>query len=386
MKKNRKSEYIINQCFPGLEDGLYLRKNRPIAVGTGLIALDVVVTDREEESPRYWAGGTCGNVLTILAYLGWNTYPAATLGDDAAAQHILEEFRRFSVRTRFVQNSTTRHTPIIVEKISTRGSGTPRHRFVWTCPKCGSWFPGYQALPASEARKIVKNIPNASVFFFDRASRGALELAYASAERGALIIFEPTGVRDERLFREAIALSHIVKYSHERLGHLKEALEYPSPFLEIETLGGEGLRYRIREGQKVSSRWREMSAYFVNGLRDTAGAGDWCTAGLLHALGKRGALGLKEATIEDIEGALRLGQALAAVKCRYEGARGTMYVLRKKQLETIVKGILNDNDSGCIVNETDDGKLRNILETICPSCDRRNGEQFQKPTAMLCKS
>lgn len=198
-----------------------------------------------------------------------------------------------------------------------------------------------------------------------------MDLAHASAERGALVIFEPSGIRDERLFHEALALSHIVKYSHERLGHLREAAKYPSPFLEIDTLGSEGLRYHVRDGRKVPSRWREIGAYPVQDLRDTAGAGDWCTAGLLHALATRGATGLKETTEDEIEEALRFGQALAAIKCRYEGARGAMYALSKKKLEAAVIGSLNGDVLSRTEEEEDDSELGNFLKTICPSCKKR---------------
>jgi len=57
----------------------------PTCVGTGLIALDMVFNGDRGESPRFWAGGSCGNVLTILAYLAWHSYPVARFGDDEAA-------------------------------------------------------------------------------------------------------------------------------------------------------------------------------------------------------------------------------------------------------------------------------------------------------------
>lgn len=353
----------------GRKQGLSRKKAPPVAVGTGLIALDIVVTDRNGIGPRCWAGGTCGNVLSILAYLGWRSYPAATLGEDAAAQRILEDLKQFGISNRFLRRSATRHTPVVVERIRTRGSGSPRHRFMWTCPNCGTWLPGYQAIQASEARGMIGRMPTPAVFFFDRVSRGALELARASAEHGALIVFEPSGVRDERLFREAIGLSHIVKYSHNRLGHLREASTSQCPFLEIQTLGSEGLRYRVRDGVKRAARWREMGAYPVDELRDTAGAGDWCTAGILYALGAKGAGGLGEATKQQIENALRLGQAFAAIKCRYEGARGAMYALNKKKLEAAVAELLRGDTPYCIDGQTDDGELVDLVKTFCPSCD-----------------
>lgn len=50
---------------------------------------------------------------------------------------------------------------------------------------------------------MIGRLPAAEVFFFDRVSRGALQLAKASSERGAVVVFEPSGVGDPNLFREA---------------------------------------------------------------------------------------------------------------------------------------------------------------------------------------
>ena len=152
-----------------------------------------------------------------MSFLGWRSYPIARIGDDPAGSRILEDLKRFSVRTKFVQRSETIGTPIVIESIQSTTSGKPRHKFLWTCPTCGSSYPGYQSIRGQEGRLLAEKLPPASVYFFYRVSRGALELAHASAKRGAVIVFEPSGVKDKGPFEEAIKVSHIVKYSHERL-------------------------------------------------------------------------------------------------------------------------------------------------------------------------
>ena len=52
---------------------------RPVCAGTGLVALDIVFNGDSTVPPRMWAGGSCGNVLTILSYLGWQAVPLARL-------------------------------------------------------------------------------------------------------------------------------------------------------------------------------------------------------------------------------------------------------------------------------------------------------------------
>ena len=64
-----------------------LAEPAPVVVGTGLVALDVVMNSDAHQPPRLWAGGTCGNVLTSLSYLGWQAYPVSRLNKDTAAEH-----------------------------------------------------------------------------------------------------------------------------------------------------------------------------------------------------------------------------------------------------------------------------------------------------------
>src|SRR4051812_3286625 len=70
---------------------------RPAIAGTGLVALDVVIPNEPRSFPQLWAGGTCGNVLTALAYLGWDSYPIARLRDDAFSNYINQDLARWNV-------------------------------------------------------------------------------------------------------------------------------------------------------------------------------------------------------------------------------------------------------------------------------------------------
>jgi fructokinase len=217
-------------------------------------------------------------------------------------------------------------------------------------------------------------MPEHQVFFFDRVSRGALSLARASAQHGALIVFEPNGVKDGRLFREALQVCHIIKYSHERVGPFRMLDKCEGRKLEIETLGDEGLRYRLLEGRGRTARWKELGPYPLSDFKDAAGAGDWCTAGILYSLGQHGAAGLAQAGTRKIEHALSLGQALAALKCRYEGPRGIMYALKKDQLEVAVQKILEGGPLPTLTDDLGLQKLQKALKTICPRC-LKSGKQ-----------
>lgn len=175
-------------------------QHKPICVGTGLIALDIVISSNSQTSPRLSAGGSCGNVLVILSYLGWSTFPIAKLKDDKAAAELLSDMQRWKVNTTLIGKDTSGSTPVIVERISTTKNGTPRHTFALACPNCGAWFPKYRAISARDAAEISNYMPNPQVFFFDRVARSSIELARESKRRGALVMFEPSAVKDEKLF------------------------------------------------------------------------------------------------------------------------------------------------------------------------------------------
>jgi fructokinase len=223
----------------------------------------------------------------------------------------------------------------------------------------------------SEAREIAAQIETPNVFFLDRVSRGALILARASIAKGALVVFEPSGVGDSRLFQEALALTHILKYSHERMGPLGEGASTVRPLLEIETFSEDGLRYRSRLPSGASNGWEWLKAYPVDQVKDAAGAGDWCTAGLIHRLGQQGLQGLRQVTSAQLVDALDFGQALAAWNCRFEGARGGMYSVNKATFHCDIEQIISGNGLTLPTFEQSNRAGPGVIRDICPACETR---------------
>jgi sugar/nucleoside kinase (ribokinase family) len=347
------------------------RATTPLAVGTGLIALDVVVSEGQPEAPSFWAGGTCCNVLTALSYLGWRTAPVARLRGGAPAARILSDLLQWGVRTDYISLDEDGSTPVIVQWIRQTPQGEPRHTFSWRCPKCGARLPGYKPVLVNDAESVGGRLDSPCVFFFDRLSRGALMLAQKSAELGAAVVFEPPSVGNPTLFREAWEIADIVKYSHERLQDLPAELEASTgPWLQIETLGRDGLRYRLRGRGTRPRRWQHLEAVPATRLRDTAGAGDWCTAGLIHKLFPRGARALETADDLDVRDALRYGQSLAAWTCGFEGPRGGMYEVAKSEFEQEIAALLDERSSGKTCGGSRRASAMNGVTWLCPSCEK----------------
>src|SRR5260370_26551707 len=166
-----------------------LPRSKPTIVGTGLIALDVVLGEGIKGTARVWAGGTCANVLAILSYLGWHAYPVARLNGDSAARYVEHDLRRWAVRLELARLQPGGRTPIVVQHIRSDDSGNGVHRFSLHCPHCGTWLPTYQAVPARVIRGLTSRVPNSRVVFLDRPSRGSLLLAEHYRQNGALVFF-----------------------------------------------------------------------------------------------------------------------------------------------------------------------------------------------------
>src|ERR1700694_3076246 len=159
----------------------------------------------------------------------------------------------------------------------------------------------------------------ARVFYFDRTNAANLRLARHYAEYGAAIFFEPQSKAG--MFAEALEIATIVKFS---------AAYFPDPEwiapkaqLEVRTEGKKGLRYRL--GDKEG----HLRAYGAK-VVDSAGAGDWLSAGLIAALYEGEFVALERAS--KLEAAMKYGQALAALNCEYKGARGMGYDLSRAEL------------------------------------------------------
>jgi fructokinase len=339
----------------------------PIAVGTGLVALDLVYGTDKALAERRYAGGTCGNVMAILAYLGWCSYPVARLRPGAAADWVRRDLCRFGVRPDFLARRRAGSTPIIVQRIQTGVDGLPKHRFIWSCPTCGAMLPSYKAVLIDEAEAVAAAMPAPQVFFFDRVSRGALMLAEASAAHGAVVVFEPSGIGDPKLFGEAVQIAHVLKYSRERMIQVEGIRARGGPRIEIETLGDEGLRYRCTLGSHRSTSWHKSPAYSVRRFRDAAGCGDWCTAGILNRLARAGHTGLDAADEAQVRDAVRFGQALAAWNCGFESARGGMYRAKAEDCLTAVAAIQSGEKlDHCFAGDD----FEDASSTVCPACRR----------------
>lgn len=339
----------------------------PIVVGTGLIVLDVTVSDvKPVPAHPVWTGGTCGNVLAILSFLGWKSHALGRIGNDAAGTCLVRDLLDSGVDPTSLDRELA-GTPVILHRVGVDRRGVVRHGYAFDCPRCRRRYPSFRPLVVSRAETLMHVVETADVFFFDRVSRGILDMVAAARKNGAVVVFEPSAPGEERHFVEACELSDIVKYARDRRPKFAPWLERSTlrrrPSLEIETRGAEGLVYRLQRDR----RWRARDATPVPMLRDASGAGDWLTAGFLYAAARAGSISAVLADPITVDAALGIGQALAAYSCQFEGPRGAMYACDLDGTVPMVSGV-DARARRRLTSEPKRPALRMTLTGICSAC------------------
>ena len=164
-----------------------------------------------------------------------------------------------------------------------------------------------------------------------------------------------------------IRICDVLKYSEQRAKSFSDLLGDSGVLVEIQTLGDEGLRFLLR-GQRKTKTWVALSSYDVD-VKDTAGAGDWTTAGLIYQLFSDGRKALVTLTKSNIAEALHYGQALAALNCQFEGARGAMYQIPRQRFLDNLKELTRKNSEKHSFAKSETFEAQRVIPTkVCPSC------------------
>lgn len=309
--------------------------DRPTVVGSGLVALDLIITS--SGTVTHSLGGTCANVLALLAAHTVNVRPAARIGDDVPAVLIQAQMADLGGDLSLVLKTPRTQTPRIVEFAPSNGS--MRHRFAFTCPQCTRRLPRNSALREEEARSMAIDWRNVDLFFFDRATPAAVYLAKFARRAGVTVMFEPPRAHAEARLNQGASVADIIKYSSQdfRKGLPPELTGQLR--LLIETQGRKGLRYKSRQGATLGD-WRSLRAFDPVRPRDAAGAGDWCTAGFIWEMVRQ-----RETwtwTRSELEAAMTYGQALATISVCFVGPLGALFALPKEELTSAVHEVLQE--------------------------------------------
>lgn len=293
---------------------------KPSCIGSGLIALDILIKELDFRSFKYYVGGSCGNVLMILSHLGWEVYPIARLSANKHSIRLLDEFRSHNVNLDFINIDESGSTPVIIQRNIIDKYGNPKHKFELIDPKTGKYLPRFKSITKKMAENVISKTSLPEVFYFDRLTPGILDLVKYYKSNGAMIVFEPSSIKDKN-FDSITSYIDILKYSDQRISNYKNSYQNSLIPLEIETKGENGLVYRFN---LKDNNWRRLESFKVNSIIDASGAGDWSTAGLIFGLYDKYRNNLNSMSINQLEEVLRYAQKFGALSCLHEGARGLM--------------------------------------------------------------
>lgn len=290
-----------------------------ICVGAGLISLDILIRDGAKFPLAYYVGGTCGNVMMILAHMGWNSYPIARLDGSKDTTRIIEDMGKHRVNTDFITMDAEGKAPVIVQRNFLTKEGIMTHKFESRNTK-GRLFLDFKPLTIKQADAILERmdfIPK--VFFFDKIAPAILKLAFAFKEKGTIVFFEPSSKGgNAKAFDQCVEIADIVKFSEQRIKDSQQ-FECLKDKLIIQTLGERGLNYRL------NSDWNHLEPIANENVVDTSGAGDWTAAALINELFKdKDIKRIADFSASAIEKALNEAQKVGAKSCSFEGARGMM--------------------------------------------------------------
>lgn len=296
-----------------------MKSEKNICVGAGLISLDVLIWEGNRIPVSYYVGGTCGNVMMILAHMGWDAYPIARLDGTKDGLRVLDDMKRHNVHTDFVSTQDGK-TPVIVQRNFINKDGIPTHKFE-SRNNMGRFYLDFKSLTLLQAKDVIARIDFVPrVFFFDRVSPAIQRLAEAFKEKGSVIFFEPSSRGgDVKRFNQCVEVADIIKFSDQRIKDIEQFDGYKEKIF-IQTRGAKGLSYRFNSG------WKHLEPVKNDKVVDTAGAGDWTAAAFINELFKS-RNGLRGITVTVIEKVLNEAQKIGAQSCSYEGARGMMQKL-----------------------------------------------------------
>ena len=187
-------------------------------LGAGTFPLDNLLmkhADGSVETIYQHVGGTAGNVMSILAWMGWHTLPAARLDDSEVGLQLKVDLESYGCDTRYLTNTPDGGTTILDIIHKTGRDGRPKTAYMAHSPR-GGRFVNHRFWTMKQAQALFDSLDEMpEIFFFDRCAPGNILLAELFHKCGVLVYYEPNEPVD-RNFLRAVAASDIVKFSNEK--------------------------------------------------------------------------------------------------------------------------------------------------------------------------
>lgn len=317
-------------------------------LGAGFACVDLI---KGTTRPHISLGGTAANVLTILSQLGFET---KLLTAEYAGG--IEDWYRNALQIRqifpiYFQKSKKRLS-VIIEDIDPNNN---THFFRTSCSNCKNSFMNAILPSVEKAEKLMPEMDNCNLLFYDRFSSGINYLANINKEGWNM--YEPNAFRMYVNLLSGCQASDIVKFSSERIPDkiceqlLHDLLDTRAKIV-IVTMGQEGLRFTVKKNGGWGE-WNYLPSIDSKNVVDTAGAGDWLTAGFLYELLSEYPV-VQTISQEKLAEKLKKAQLLATAACGFTGAQGMLKDPKGiEQLRLIMEAdfwLIEDEDIGAKIN------------------------------------
>lgn len=267
-------------------------------------------------------GSNPGNVMCIMGWFGWESYPIALFDNSEEGMKMTADMRRYGCNTRFVTNTSKGGTNLLKVTHDLDENGNPKRRFSKRHAP-GSGFPKDKAFTVmgkdATLPKFIQQldfIPD--VYFFESATAAWRDLGKWMRSQGVLVYYEIQRMYQKEFpkYLKCMKESDIVKFSDEAVEDLSFVDELKEK-LVIQTLGAKGVRFNLR-----GAGWVTLPPVQNDNVIDTEGCGDWTTASFINALGKRGAVKFSDLTSEIVSECLMEAQEYASRNASYFGTKG----------------------------------------------------------------
>ena len=304
---------------------------RPIIIGSGQYNYDII---KVREYPEGFitgkrnpytetiiteeVGGTCGNVMCMLAHLGWDARPQVKLTNSEEGQKLRDSLVQFGCDSRYVSliegggfsglmctHRKNRYTG--EHELGLRGFGPDGSRF-----RKITELRARDEVP--EFLSSLSDMPD--VYFFDHNEAGPRMMAKYFRDKGVLIYYECENNKDWNKFIKSVEVADIVKFSDENVPDVSFSNDY-SDKLFIQTQGSKGMRFRLNGGE-----WIQIDPVSVEHVIDWEGCGDTVSAVFINELHKLGLPKVSVLTEEQVKNALKVATEKSALNTQYYGSKG----------------------------------------------------------------
>jgi sugar/nucleoside kinase (ribokinase family) len=248
------------------------------AIGYGFAGLDLIKFIKNE---IFMPGGTCANVMSVLANLGWDTTIIKSSYSDKWNDYIDSIWKEMGVTVKNCSKSNL-VTPRVIQEIIEN-----EHFFYTKCPQCQTDLLKI-TLPTVKAIKESIDKLNYDILYFDRVSEGVRFLINSFNSINKWVFYEPNSIRSYNTFINNAARCDIIKFSDKRIPlSVSNKLLIDLPKIQAKTRiviithESNGMSYSLLKNGEYTD-YISLSVKPFNNIVDSSGAGDWFSAGFIN--------------------------------------------------------------------------------------------------------